>query len=112
MDIRRSQSVRSSVAWLLVATGCALAAVFAPAAHAVAACGFAGTTASVTMASGDTATLVVGTGVDTGKIMLNGVACGAATVMTTDTIAVTGSTGAETVTIDLPVPAAPWTSGG
>lgn len=55
----------------------------------------------MTLGVADTATLAVGTGVDTGKIMLNGVACGAATVMTTDTIAVTGSTGAETVTIDL-----------
>ena len=73
-----------------------------PHADAATACVFAGSTATVSMsAAGDTASISVGTGANLGRIMVGAAACGAATTANTDTIVVTGNTGAETVTFDL-----------
>ena len=49
-------------------------------------------------AAGDSGTVSVGTA---GRIMVGIAQCGAATTANTDTIVVTGNTGAETLTIDL-----------
>ena len=64
---------------------------------AVVTCNFAAGTATVTLASGDVATLSVNGAV----IQANGAACGAATTANTDTINVVGAAGAETVVVDL-----------
>jgi Ca2+-binding RTX toxin-like protein len=65
-------------------------------------CGFAAGTATVSMsAAGDSAAIAVGTGVNAGRIVVGVTPCGLATTLLTDTIVVNGSTGAETVTIDL-----------
>ncbi len=85
-----------NVSIFLIALGAA-----APAQGAVS-CLFGGSTATVSMtAAGDAASIAVGTGANAGRIMVGVTACGAATTALTDTIVVNGTTGAETVTIDL-----------
>ena len=86
------------VTFAIVATALATPA---PAQGAVS-CVFAGGTATVSMtAAGDSGTIAVGTGGNAGRIMVGVTACGAATVTTTDTVVVNGTTGAENITIDL-----------
>ena len=70
-------------------------------------------------AAGDSASIAVGTGANAGRIMVGVAACGSpaiATVANTDTIVVNGTTGAETVTIDLSggqfAPGARWRAPG
>ena len=90
-----------SLVTLLIAYSLVLLAI-PPPALAVTSCAFAGSTATVSMsAAGDTGSISVGTGVNAGRIMLAAAACGAATTANTDTIVVTGNTGAEVVTFDL-----------
>jgi Ca2+-binding RTX toxin-like protein len=71
-------------------------------AQAAVTCSFGLGTATIGMsAAGDSATVTVGTGVNAGRIVVGVTPCGLATTLSTDTIVVNGSTGAETVTIDL-----------
>ena len=81
---------------------CLVALTTPPRAAAVTTCVFAVSTVTVSMsAANDTASIAVGTGVNLGRIMVGAAACGAATTANTDTIVVTGNTGAEPLTIDL-----------
>jgi Ca2+-binding RTX toxin-like protein len=66
-------------------------------AQAATMCGFVAPTATVTIDPGTSAKLVR----SGSAIRLNGSACGAATVLNTDTVVVTGAGGAETFTVDL-----------
>ncbi len=76
--------------------------IVAPVASGAVSCAFVGSTATVSMtAAGDSGSISVGTGANAGRIMVGVTACGAATTSTTDTIVVTGNTGAEGLTIDL-----------
>ena len=87
------------IAWpLLFTLTAALTFLFSAAsAQAATLCGFVAPTATVTIDPGASATLTrSGT-----AIQLNGINCGAATVSNTDKIIVTGSTGSETLTLDL-----------
>ena len=95
----RSRTVLT-LSLLLIALGAA-----SPAQGAVT-CVFGAGTATVTMSTGgDSALIVVGTGANAGRIMAgpnpSAPPCSTATVANTDTIVVNGTTGAETVTIDL-----------
>ncbi len=98
----RRQHVRElTLAAALVALCLALLAT-PPPAGAVAGCVFAGSTATVLMpVVNDAASISVGTGVNLGRIMLGAAPCTTATTANTDTIVVTGNTGAEPLTIDL-----------
>ena len=78
----------------------ALAAAWPAAAHAAVTCSFDSQTAVVSMTIGRNDTGVLSR-TTSGRITSGGVQCGAATVTSTDTIAVTGSTGNETLDVKL-----------
>lgn len=88
-----------ALALLLSGVVVGVAPLGATSAAAAVACTYTGgtRTAAITMAAGDSATIVLsGTALD-----VNGAQCQTATVTNTDTVTVTGSTGSESVTLDL-----------
>jgi Ca2+-binding RTX toxin-like protein len=87
---RRQLSVLVGLGALAVLCGAAPA-------HGAVSCTFAAPTVTIGLGSGDSASIKR----SGSAIAVNGAACGTATVSNTGKIAVNGSTGAETITIDL-----------
>ena len=85
---------RVALVWLI----CLSAGILHTGSALAATCAFAGTTATVTFAGNDSATVAV----SGSSITMNGLACGAATTANTDFINTAGTvTGAETFVLDL-----------